>query len=455
MPPPLPPHCGRRPLPLLLLLLSPLLVRGDGGQENVRACLVPAQDQGVCNKSRTCDGVSFGEDRSCLSTSVPWDTPYLQVRCCFRCCLYYWQRRLGLDKVFQFRRSNKLHDPRFKDMNFGREAFLPLQDEILLHRWTVALFSTVLGEGQNGTLSWFPRHGTASGPMAITGAQTSSAKPASYVHLGDDWNGGMQAVVRPNPGSLKDYYFLTPNYYNNLEKMPYLHAMPIGINLPSATFKKAGFLSGSEVHRSDESRPTLLGCGCCFALGRSMVPGSSLHGRQIFVPPEQEKGYLHREFVLKELRRNGFPCNCTDVWLKHEGNTWNPRLSLQKRAWKRGQAGYWCPPRDYGDLLATAKFTISPYGHGWQNFREWEVLALGGVPLVDWHPVTEGLWRDLPVVQVRNWTLVTPQFLEGEWTRLQQQRDSLDLKKAFWPYWFGELHKNMEAAPVFVDLVES
>ena len=59
------------------------------------------------------------------------------------------------------------------------------------------------------------------------------------------------------------------------------------------------------------------------------------------------------------------------------------------------------------------------------------------------------------MVQVRNWTLVTPQFLEGEWTRLQQQRDSLDLKKAFWPYWFGELHKNMEAAPVVVDLVES
>ena len=40
---------------------------------------------------------------SCLNASVPWMTPYAQVRCCFRCCLAYWQQQLALGDMYRKR----------------------------------------------------------------------------------------------------------------------------------------------------------------------------------------------------------------------------------------------------------------------------------------------------------------------------------------------------------------
>ena len=65
----------------------------------------------------------------------------------------------------------------------------------------------------------------------------------------------------------------------------------------------------------------------------------------------------------------------------------------------------------------------------------------GAVPVVDHSDDLAELWRGLPMVQVRDWSTVTPSFLESEWERLQRQ--SWDLKKAYWPYWFGRFSHHM------------
>jgi hypothetical protein len=40
--------------------------------------------------------------RSCLTSHIPWRVPYQDVKRCFRCCLFYWQKELGLDKVYNY-----------------------------------------------------------------------------------------------------------------------------------------------------------------------------------------------------------------------------------------------------------------------------------------------------------------------------------------------------------------
>ena len=42
--------------------------------------------------------------------------------------------------------------------------------------------------------------------------------------------------------------------------------------------------------------------------------------------------------------------------------------------------------------------------------------------------------NDIPVVTVSDWSTVTPQFLEAEWTRLESQ--SFDVAPLYLPHWY-------------------
>jgi hypothetical protein len=97
----------------LLALLIVLLLRQSATSEtseDVGACLLASRSKESaggchqalhCDAQRDCTGVSFGDDRSCLDAAVPWLTPHAQVKCCFRCCLAYWQRELGLTEILE------------------------------------------------------------------------------------------------------------------------------------------------------------------------------------------------------------------------------------------------------------------------------------------------------------------------------------------------------------------
>ena len=79
----------------------------------------------------------------------------------------------------------------------------------------------------------------------------------------------------------------------------------------------------------------------------------------------------------------------------------------------------------------------SPRGNGPQNHRDWEALLAGAVPLVDYHAPLKPLWEGLPVVQVKDWSRITPQYHEGLWERMQTRE--YDLAKAYFPYWLHEV----------------
>ena len=138
-----------------------------------------------------------------------------------------------------------------------------------------------------------------------------------------------------------------------------------------------------------------------------------------------------REHKLDQLRRNGFNC-----------------------------AGMHVEPAQYLDTMLRSKFVFSPRGHGKQNFRDWEALTAGAVPVMDQVPATlAALYDKLPVVMVTDWKVVTPQFLHETWTQIHRRASpkctwgkdgssrtgirceapEYDMRSIFTPFWFGQL----------------
>ena len=59
---------------------------------------------------------------------------------------------------------------------------------------------------------------------------------------------------------------------------------------------------------------------------------------------------------------------------------------------------------------------------------------------VDHDPQLSGMWDDLPVVQVRNWSEVTPRYLRATWHTMRDRQ--YNLAKVYFPYW---LHASLSA----------
>jgi hypothetical protein len=82
------------------------------------------------------------------------------------------------------------------------------------------------------------------------------------------------------------------------------------------------------------------------------------------------------------------------------------------------------------------RFTLCPHGHGLDSHRTWEVLLLGGVPIVR-SSTLDSMYDGLPVVIVTDWADVTEARLEAAWQWVQTTPFQMD--RMFWPYWAGRL----------------
>eukprot|EP00995_Heteronema_vittatum_P002359 NODE_1341_length_992_cov_176.954401_g931_i0.p2 GENE.NODE_1341_length_992_cov_176.954401_g931_i0~~NODE_1341_length_992_cov_176.954401_g931_i0.p2 ORF type:complete len:329 (-),score=95.74 NODE_1341_length_992_cov_176.954401_g931_i0:5-967(-) len=114
---------------------------------------------------------------------------------------------------------------------------------------------------------------------------------------------------------------------------------------------------------------------------------------------------MYRTHVLKILEANGFSArmNRTKLALPH-----------------------------YYAMLQNHSFVFSPQGTGPDAFRTWESLYLGRVPVVgrDLHPA---LMEGLPVLTVRKWREVTPEFLRAQWDKFSGMR--FNLQRLWMPWW--------------------
>ena len=152
-------------------------------------------------------------------------------------------------------------------------------------------------------------------------------------------------------------------------------------------------------------------------------------------------------------------CGCMNIWSGINRRR-GPKLDALARNGVACNRAMRCG--DYKRDLLTSKFVVSPAGNGPQNFRDWEALVAGAIPLLDYEPRFARLWAGLPVVHVADWSAVTPAALERLWADMQapslpspatgprdrappsaritarapraQSRD-YSLSKAYWPHW--------------------
>ena len=91
------------------------------------------------------------------------------------------------------------------------------------------------------------------------------------------------------------------------------------------------------------------------------------------------------------------------------------------------------------------RFVVSVHGHGRTDFREWEILAAGAIPVVSYFPEHDSLLKGLPVVRVTDWSLVTPSFLDEQWRQIRRRaaHGLLSATKAHFPYWFAQMTAHM------------
>ena len=116
--------------------------------------------------------------------------------------------------------------------------------------------------------------------------------------------------------------------------------------------------------------------------------------------------------VFARLQRNGFRCELNE-----------------SRAWQ-----------DTMELYLHHRFVLALSGNGHNDFRVWEALSAGAIPVVQHFDEQNQLLDGLPVVRVREWAALTPALLEREWQFILEgvQRGSISWTKLYLPYWFHQ-----------------
>lgn len=95
---------------------------------------------------------------------------------------------------------------------------------------------------------------------------------------------------------------------------------------------------------------------------------------------------------------------------------------------------------DYIKTLSSYKFCLAPPGRGIDTHRCWEALMVGTIPIVQSSPIN-GLYINLPVIVVKNWTEITEEFLEYKYEEIL--RRNFDFEKLYVPYWQNHLLKHV------------
>lgn len=88
--------------------------------------------------------------------------------------------------------------------------------------------------------------------------------------------------------------------------------------------------------------------------------------------------------------------------------------------------------------MAKAKFVLSPEGNGIDCHRTWEALYLGAIPVVT-HSKLDKLFKDLPVIMVDDWNVVSKDFLEKKYEEMRNK--TYKLEKLFADYWIAKIQE--------------
>jgi len=123
-------------------------------------------------------------------------------------------------------------------------------------------------------------------------------------------------------------------------------------------------------------------------------------------------GYCNWYFTANRGARQ----NCLSR-IEHSAIYFEPTQVLRKESWTTN---------------SKMLFTVSPTGVGIVCHRTWEAIALGTIPIIDMSGLSP-LFRNLPVIEVDDWSIVTTVFLEESAEKMLNE--VFDFGPMFLGYW--------------------
>jgi hypothetical protein len=95
------------------------------------------------------------------------------------------------------------------------------------------------------------------------------------------------------------------------------------------------------------------------------------------------------------------------------------------------------PYEEYLEAMNEHQFVLCPSGNGIGSSRNWETLYMGKVPVMEDHPYKRELFKDFPVLFVKDFSEVTEELLVKSWNLIGKvDKDKLNLN-----YWFNKALK--------------
>lgn len=95
------------------------------------------------------------------------------------------------------------------------------------------------------------------------------------------------------------------------------------------------------------------------------------------------------------------------------------------------------PYEEYLHEMKRHKFVLCPSGNGIGSSRNWETLYMRRVPVFEDHPYKRELFKEYPVLFVKDYSEVTKELLEAN-DHLYQEALKMDTEKLSLGYWFNK-----------------
>jgi hypothetical protein len=389
---------------------------------------------------RACENQQY--PRTCLKSHVPLDAPYGRVKACFRCCLFYWTTVLGLAENFEshVRKGFLSHENdgsvqyeyNLTEVMLSLNSIMKFADVVLtthLYHWTNP---TVDRNGIVKVGERFLLDPDAQQRPCVTTLNSQCVVRDGGVIMARKFYSDSKLFTELSSWAVpgKNVTVLSDRDIANFVPDDYRDLLSSGLRLyrTNPHDQRWEFPLHTTVRSDDDKLFFPIGL---FAQLEPRIPDGLLatHRR-----PFAEKDIL---FMCKGIRVASEPTNIkrfrtnlTEMLAPHF-NCSETHLNAS----------------EFYTMVGRAKFVLSPRGDGFNCYRTWEILAAGSIPVVDYHPAFEDLYRGLPVVQVKDWTELTQNFLSGEWTRITEeiQSNKLSHSKAFLPYWIGDIYGRLPA----------
>jgi hypothetical protein len=157
----------------------------------------------------------------------------------------------------------------------------------------------------------------------------------------------------------------------------------------------------------------------------AVVFGEKVHPFPHGIERKMYKGYNHHEHLLHMMDNPITPHKL--LFVAHRTDTGN-RTHLGKmfsnKDWTTVTS---LPYEEYLKTMRDHKFVLCPSGNGIGSSRNWETLYMRRVPVMEDHPYKRELFKDFPVLFVKDFSEVTEELLKAN-DHLFNEAQKMDMK---------------------------